>query len=128
MNIIDDNWLQSTCQVIENYKQLIHNWDSYGGKPASQIAVDFAITFLSKFSQQPIAFLPNVSPISTGVFIEWRFGNIFAYLEIDDASVLFSANNGIIDLYYEDIDFNVDFALSIIQKFFETNTKLTKLN
>jgi len=86
-----------------------------------QVAVDFAIDFLD--SLQPCDILPQVSPISTGVYLEWRFKDDLASLEIDDESVFFSVIPGryfAADMSYNDPSFSVAIALSVVRVFLDT--------
>ncbi len=79
---------KSTAEIY-GYRGLEKNWDTYGGLGASEQAVQFSVGLLQELRMQPEISAPRVSPISTGVYLEWRAGDRLLYFEVDEDSALF---------------------------------------
>lgn len=103
---------------VEAYRSLPKDWDTYGGLPASDSSVWFSRNLLEELRWLPEVFSPYVCPISTGVFLEWRFGQSNLYFEIDADSVLFVRREG--ELVIErgdDPEFHVSRAVEVVRRF-----------
>lgn len=77
--------------TVQDYASLPTNWDTYGGLPASERPIAFSTDLLGKLLRNPVVPPPYVSPISTGVYVEWAFRDMKLYFEADNESVLFVA-------------------------------------
>lgn len=108
---------QECISSVENYRNLPTNWDRYGGNPAHQSVVEFAVNLLAHVSLSPEIPAPLVRPISGGVFVEWRFAKSRLYFEIDDESVLRYLQDGYGEETLEDSSFNIDKAAETIVRF-----------
>lgn len=107
----------SICQVL-GYRSLPNDWDTYGGLPASDVSVEFARNLLNELRWVPELLAPYVCPISTGVFLEWRFGDARLYFEVEDDSVLFVREEGALVLEDgEDAAFDVRRAVELVHRF-----------
>ncbi len=111
---------------VREYLRLPEDWDSYGGKPASDPAVDYAARLLSCLRGIPEIPLPFVTPISGGVYLEWSCEGRHLYLEIDQTSVLIVVRGGgqivsseEIALQVEDRSRGVESAIEPIRNFYE---------
>jgi hypothetical protein len=103
---------------IETYRFLPQDWDTYGGLPASDVSVAFARNLLNELRWLPELSAPYVYPISTGVFLEWRFGQARLYFEVEDDSVLFVMEEGEFVLEDgEDGAFDVARAVELVHRF-----------
>ncbi len=85
---------EKSISAIYGYRDLEENWDTYGGLLASEQAIQFSVRLLKKLQMQPEISQPRVSPISTGVYIEWRAGDRLLYFEVDEDTVLFVREEG----------------------------------
>ncbi len=102
---------------IHGYRDLEENWDTYGGRGASEQPVRFSVRLLEELRLQPEISPPSVSPISTGVYIEWRAGDRLLYFEVDEDSLLFVMEEG--ERHREDGEdpsFDVARALEIVKR------------
>lgn len=93
---------------IYSYNNLHDNWDTYGGIKPSKYIIDFVINLLEKLYISKNISIYNVSPISGGVYIEFRNKNQKFCFEIDDNDMLFfiEDNKEIIFSYLQDITDN----------------------
>ena len=82
---IREKHLKKAINKINSYRDLEDNWDTYGGVCITEQVAEFAIALLTKITSIP---LPRISPISTGVYLNWKEDDI--YVEIDEDSVLLS--------------------------------------
>ena len=69
---LDEPFFDTFCDY---YRDLDENWDTYGGLGASERAVQFSVGLLEWLRVLPEISPPRVSPISTGVYLEWRAGD-----------------------------------------------------
>jgi len=113
----DHSFRQSLSQ-IETYRCLPPDWDTYGGLPASDGSVEFARNLLNELRWVPGLLAPYVCPISTGVYLEWRFSDARLYFEVEDDSVLFVREEGGVVLEDgEDAAFDVRRAVELVHRF-----------
>jgi hypothetical protein len=70
---------------VKSYADLKPNWDTYGGKPACEGAVAFAVELLEQLKSHDAVPVPRVLPISTGVMLNFTDD---CYLEVDEEGVL----------------------------------------
>lgn len=113
----EQSFRQSLSQIA-TYGSLPPDWDTYGGLPASDVSLEFARNLLNELRWLPELLAPYVCPISTGVYLEWRFGDTRLYFEVEDDSVLFVMEEG--DLVLEDGEdatFDVPPAVELVQRF-----------
>lgn len=102
---------------VYGYQDLEENWDTYGGFGASQQAVQFSVHLLKELQVRPEISPPHVSPISTGVYIEWRFGERLLYFEVDEDSFFFVMQEGRRDREDgEDPGFGVNRAVELVKR------------
>jgi len=85
---------EKSISDIRDYRDLEENWDTYGGLGVSEQAVQFSVGLLEELRVRPEISPPRVSPISTGVYIEWHAGDRLLYFEVDEDSVLFVMQEG----------------------------------
>jgi hypothetical protein len=112
--------LDELIAKVREYRWLAVDWDTYGGKPASERAVDFAASLLTCLHSDPEISAPFVSPISNGVYLEWKLGHMHLYFEVDQTSVLIVARDGEQIVHSaEDANFDIESALESIKKFHE---------
>ena len=103
---------------IHGYRDLEENWDTYGGFAASEQPAQFSVDLLESLQVRPEILPPRVSPISTGVYIEWRYGDRLLYFEVDEDSVLFVMQEpGRHREAGEDPDFGVSRAAELVRRF-----------
>lgn len=108
---------EKSISAIYGYRDLEENWDTYGGFGASERPIQFSVRLLEKLQMQPEISPPRVSPISTGVYIEWRAGDRLLYFEVDEDSLLFVREEG--GRHREDGEdpsFDVARALQIVKR------------
>lgn len=104
---------------IKGYSRLTGGWDSYGGLPPSEQAVRYSTEVLQQVKGIVEIPPPQVNPISTGVFIEWRKDSENLYFEVDEDSVLFvHADKNVVLASDEDTAFDSWKARSLIMEFF----------
>ena len=109
---------RESLSQIDTYRFLPQDWDTYGGLPASDVSVAFARNLLNELRWVPELSAPYVCPISTGVYLEWRFGEARLYFEVEDDSVLFVMEEGDLVLENgEDAAFDVPRAVELVQRF-----------
>ena len=102
---------------IQSYRDLERNWDTYGGRGASERAVQFSVGLLEEARVRPEISPPRVSPISTGVYLEWRAGDRLLYFEVDEDSLLFvMQGEGRQREDGEDPNFDVARAVEIVKR------------
>ena len=112
--------LDELIAKVREYRHLPDDWDTYGGKPASERAVDYATRLLTCLHSVPDISPPSVSPISNGMYLEWELGGMHLYFEIDQASVLIVARDGKQIVHsVEDARFDIDQGIATIKKFYE---------
>ena len=105
---------------VRSYRQLPNNWDTYGGKPASDNAVAYTVGLLRRLSAMPEVSAPDVSPVSNGVYLEWALGAGELYFEINRTSVLMvTLSDGEIVDSAEDKSFDVALAINLTKQFHE---------
>lgn len=105
---------------VRDYASLQTNWDTYGGLPASEPAIAFSTDLLRELLWNPDVPPPHVSPISSGVYVAWVFGETKLYFEADDESVLFVAErSGHTIVEGEDPSFDTSKAARLVKSFFE---------
>jgi len=108
---------EESISAICSYRDLTENWDTYGGVRASEKSIEFSVRLLENLQVQPEMSPPHVSPISTGVYIEWRVGDHLLYFEVDEDSVLFAwEEGGSLQQDGEDPSFDVTRALEIVKR------------
>jgi len=108
---------EKSISEIHGYRNLEKNWDTYGGLGASEQAVQFSVNLLEELRVRPEISPPRVSPISTGVYIEWRIGDRLLYFEVDEDSLLFVMQQaGRYREDGEDTDFEVARAVDIVKR------------
>ena len=108
---------EKSISEIHGYRDLEKNWDTYGGLGASEQAVQFSVGLLEELRVRPEISPPRVSPISTGVYIEWRAGDRLLYFEVDEDSLLFVMQEGGRHREDgEDRDFDVARAVDIVKR------------
>ncbi len=108
---------EKSISEIHGYRDLEKDWDTYGGLGASEQAVQFSVGLLEELRVRPEMSPPRVSPISTGVYLEWRAGDRLLYFEVDEDSVLFVMQEG--ERHREDGEdpgFEVARALEIVKR------------
>lgn len=108
---------QACISSVEKFRDLPTNWDRYGGNPAPESVVEFAVSLLTHISLSPEIPAPLVRPISGGVFVEWRSAKSRLYFEIDDESVLRYLQDGYGEETLEDPSFDVKEAEETIVRF-----------
>lgn len=96
--------------AVRGYQDLPHDWDSYGGMAAADEPVAFAIELLQGLHWLTEIPAPTVRPISSGVYLEWRFGDSLLYFEVDDESVLCFRRDVFCKETTEDSSFDADKA------------------
>jgi len=107
---------EDSISRIYGYRDLEKDWDTYGGRGASEQAVRFSVSLLEELRAWPEISPPRVSPISTGVYIEWRAGDRRLYFEVDEDSVLFVVQEGGRDRKDgEDPSFDVAQAVKLVK-------------
>lgn len=103
--------------TIEGYASLPANWDTYGGLPACEKVVTFAVGLLRELMRASGVPPPRVAPISTGVYMTWEGPTTRAYIEADVGAVLFVAEgHGRRVAEYEDHAYNVSRAAITIKR------------
>lgn len=113
----EQSFRECVCQ-IDGYRLLPHDWDTYGGSPASDASARFATNLLEELRWLPEVFPPSVCPISTGVYLEWRSGHSNLYFEVDEDSVLFIMQEGELVIERgEDTVFDVSRAIGLVKRF-----------
>ena len=113
--------LDQAMAKVREYRSLPENWDSYGGKRASDKAVNYATSLLACLYNDPEVYAPFVSPISNGVHLEWKYGEKDLYFEIDQTSVLIVArDSGQIVCSAEDPGFDVASAIDVTKYFHQS--------
>ena len=106
-----------TISKVYGYRDLEDNWDTYGGSGASEQAVQFSVDLLKELQVCPEILPPRVSPISTGVYLEWRSGDRLLYFEVDEDSLLFVMQEGRRDREDgEDPGFGVNQAVELVKR------------
>lgn len=106
----------SLLRIVTEYQDLQDNWDTYGGKPACDKAVGFAVKVLKALIVATDIPIPIVSPISTGVFLDWHLGDYDGvYFEVDNESVFTARHGEGPCLSYEDPTFSVARALEFLK-------------
>ncbi len=116
-DMVREHTFEKSISEIHGYRDLEKNWDTYGGLGASQQAVQFSVYLLEELRVRPEISPPRVSPISTGVYLEWRAGERLLYFEVDEDSVLFVMQEG--ERHREDgedPDFDVARAVDIVKR------------
>lgn len=109
---------EKSISEIHGYRDLEENWDTYGGFAASEQPAQFSVDLLESLQVRPEILPPRVSPISTGVYIEWRYGDRLLYFEVDEDSVLFVMQEpGRHREDGEDPDFGVNRAAELVKRF-----------
>jgi len=108
---------EESISSIHGYRDLEENWDTYGGLGASPKPVQFSLGLLEELRVRPEISPPRVSPISTGVYIEWRAGDRLLYFEVDEDSLLFVMQEGGRDREDgEDPDFGIGRAVELVKR------------
>ena len=108
---------EESISEIHGYRDLRENWDTYGGIGASDQALQFSVGLLEKLRVRPEISPPRVSPISTGVYLEWRAGDRLLYFEVDEDSLLFVMQEGGRDQEDgEDPDFGIRRAVEVVKR------------
>jgi hypothetical protein len=109
---------------VSRYRSLPAGWDGEGGLPACPKAADFSRGLLELLqSAAPGIGVPFVSPISTGVFLQWQSGDATLYFEVDEDSVLWMMQKGNVILASdEDPRFDVDQAYDLVARFHRIDT------
>jgi hypothetical protein len=82
--------LDELIREAMSYQDLPVDWDTYGGLPASPQAVRFATQLLRSVDAARDPLPEHISPISTGIFLEWTTGDARLAFEVDENSVLYS--------------------------------------
>lgn len=109
---------EKSISEIHGYRDLEEDWDTYGGFAASEQPAQFSVDLLESLQVRPEILPPRVSPISTGVYIEWRSGDRLLYFEVDEDSVLFVMQEpGRHREDGEDPDFGVSRAAELVKRF-----------
>ena len=90
----DEAGMDRCISEIRAYRALTENWDTYGGRGASEQAVRFAVGLLEELRGCPDIPPPRIAPISHGVYLEWRIGVRSLYIEVDDESAACVFNDG----------------------------------
>lgn len=116
----EEAFLQRIAQ-IRDYASLSTNWDTYGGLPVAASTIEFSLDLLTRLQVMPDISAPHVSPISRGVYLEWRFGDSNLYFEIEEDSILYRAQGptGTLD-EGEDRVLDVARAIDVINDYHRT--------
>ena len=107
---------EESISEIHGYRDFEENWDTYGGIGASEQAVRFAVDLLEELRLWPEISPPRVSPISTGVYLEWRAADRLLYFEVDEDSLFYVMQAGRHREEGEDSDFDVARAVDIVKR------------
>ncbi len=85
--------LQPVRETVTSFHHLDDNWDTYGGRPTTKLAVQAALSILDGVSHVP-ATATEVLPFHTaplgngGLQLEWRQGRDALEIEIGNTGVL----------------------------------------
>ncbi len=80
---------------VRSFEKLQNNWDLYAGKPADAKCIQYVLGILRLAETLSDLPPPQVDPISTGAFIDWRLNNgMRLYFEVDSDSVIFALYDG----------------------------------
>jgi hypothetical protein len=80
---------------VRSFENLQNNWDLYSGKPADAKCIQYVLSILQLAETLSDLPPPQVDPISTGAFVDWRLNNgMRFYLEVDSDSVIFALYDG----------------------------------
>lgn len=123
----DANRTRAFCQSIADilrFQSLPQDWNGEGGLPACEPAVDFAVEVLESLQNLPDICPPFVCPISTGVFLQWQFGEAILYFEVDDESVVWMIQEGDAVLAVGEYPhYDADRACGLVARFHKIDTE-----
>ncbi len=88
MTAYNDPAFEELTRQIRSYRDLHDDWDTYGGLPAKEHVVSFAVGLLEELCMRLDTPLPHVAPISTGVYNDWSVGDRILYVEADEDSIM----------------------------------------
>jgi hypothetical protein len=113
--------------AVRSYADLPIDWDRYGGAPAQDRPVTFAVALLEELADVPSIPVPTVRPISGGVYLEWRFGEWLLYFEVDGESALAHVRGPELSETSEDAAFDVARAKQAVIEYIEADLCCTRI-